>query len=546
MTTAVTSGVWSGINASPPGLAGLNTQHVRWGVPAGGAGQSGYVFTGRTVEVPLDGTTFVLGTFTHQNFPIYGYQPGQFDVSLRVHVTFSGGVLARDFSFTFHHNETPNVGPAPEDLVDLPTLRSPETVEIDGEEYALVIEGFLQGGQLVTRFISRENGSNSADIVAKLVQIVKPVQIYMFKVLNPDGSVFGSGCFTYKGEEYPVDIAHVIGGLGRGSKLTEFWYHDPLVGSLGLNQLLSMSFQRGADGEPSRFAINGFNIPGGASGITAGTATREKPGPVTTHRSEDKEHGGEGRTLTFPGICRPGAPQEQKEPEVPLVDLVIVIDSSTSMKPDATSLSNSVSAAIEAAKSKCPSDLKVTYLGIEGKFSDSLFRTTIREHLTKLGVAESAMRGRKRGTVTSGGAQEDGGRAIEDVVTHNDWRPNAKRAILFLGDEGMEGGDTVDADDTAAANKAIGVAKGGDVRVHTYLAKSGADEKTRQANQAEFARVAAETGGKAFTADDTIQDGFQSLLEEVICASKQPTTPVEDCKCCKECMERRVANAAKP
>jgi len=546
MTTAVTSGIWSGINASPPGLAGLNSQHVRWGVPAGGAGQSGYVFTGRTVEVPLDGTTFVLGTFTHQNFPIYGYQPRQFDVSLKVHVTFSGGVLAKDFSFTFHHNETPNVGPAPQDLVDLPTLRSPETVEINGEEYALVIEGFMQGGKLVTRFVSAENGSNSADIIAKLVQIVKPVQTYMFKVLNPDGSVYGSGCFTYKGEEYPVDIAHVIGGLGRGTKLTEFWYHDPMVGSLGLNELLSMNFQRGADGEPSRFAINAFTIPGGASGITAGNASMTTPGPVTTHRSEDKEHGNEGRTLVFPGICRPGQVQQQPEPAVPLVDLVIVIDSSTSMKPDATSLSNSVSAAIEAAKSKCPSDLKVTYLGIEGKFSDSLFRTTIREHLTKLGVAESAIRGRKRGTVTSGGAQEDGGRAIEDVVTHNDWRPNAKRAILFLGDEGMEGGDNVDAEDIAAANKAIEVAKAGSTRVHTYLAKSGADDKTRKANQAEFARVAAETGGKAFTHEDTLQ-GFQELLEEVICASKQPAQPVvEDCKCCKDCMERKVAAAAKP
>lgn len=546
MTTAITSGIWTGINASPPGLSGVSSQHIRWGVPAGGAGQSGYIFTGRSVEVPLDGTTFVLGTFTHQNFPIYGYQPGQFDVSLRVHVTFGGGVLARDFSFTFHHNETPNVGPAPEDLVDLPTLQSPETVEIDGEEYALVIQGFLQAGALVTRFVSRENGSNSADIVARLVQIVKPIQCYMFQVHNPDGSVFGSGCFTYKGNEYPVDIAHVIGGLGRGSKLTEFWYHDPLVGSLGLSELLTLNFQRGAAGEPSRFAINGFTIPGGASGITAGMSTLEKPGPVTTHRSGDKEHGNAGRTLTFPVLCRPGEVEETPEPEVPAVDLVIVIDTSTSMKPDATSLSSSVSAAIEAAKTKCPSDLKVTYLGIEGKFSDSLFRTTIREHLTKLGIPESAMRGRKRGTVASGGAQEDGGRAIEDVVTHNDWRANAKRAILFLGDEGMEGGDAVDADDAAAANKAIEVAKAGNVRVHTYLAKSGADDKTRKANQAEFARVAAETSGKAFTSDDTIKDGFQSLLEEVICASKQPVKVVHDCKCCKESMERRVAAAAKP
>jgi hypothetical protein len=68
--------------------------------------------------VPLDGTTFVLGTFTHKNFPVYAINPNQFDVSLKVHVTFQGGVLSRDFSFKFHHFETPNVGPAPEDLVD--------------------------------------------------------------------------------------------------------------------------------------------------------------------------------------------------------------------------------------------------------------------------------------------------------------------------------------------------------------------------------------------------------------------------------------------
>ena len=104
MTTAITSGLWTGINASPPGLTGVSSQHVRWGVPAGGAGQSGYVFTGRSVEVPLDGTTFVLGTFTHQNYPIYGYLPREFDVSLKDHVNIYGVVLERELSFTIHHN----------------------------------------------------------------------------------------------------------------------------------------------------------------------------------------------------------------------------------------------------------------------------------------------------------------------------------------------------------------------------------------------------------------------------------------------------------
>jgi hypothetical protein len=541
MATAVTSGVWPSISASLPGLNGLGTSNVKWGVPAGG-GQSGYRFAGRTTEVLTDGTEFVLGTFTHDNFPVYGFQPNQFDVDLRVNVVFNDGALIRDFSFRFHHNETPNVWPAPQDLVDLPTLQSPETVEIDGEEYALMIAGFVQGGQIVTRFVSEENGANSADIVAKLQLIVKPLQTYLFHTYNEDGSVFGTGCFTYKGNERPVDIAHLIGGLGHGPKLIDFFYHDPLIGTIGLAQLLGMNFQRGAgDEERSRFAINAYTLPGQETGITAGVATIQKPGPVSTHRTNDEEHD-EGRTLHFPEICVPGVPKEPAEEPVPLVDLVIVMDSSTSMKPDATSLSNSITAAIEAAKTKCPSDLKVTYLGIEGKFSDSLFRTTVREHLKKLGVAEGDMRGRKRGTVASGGAQEDVARAIEDVVNHNDWRAGTKRAIFALGDEAMDGGDPFDQADIDAANTAIAVANAADTRVHTYLAKG--DVKYEPQNKSEFARVATETGGQSYTYQDTLDSGFQAMLESVICASKAPVEPVEDCGCCAECVEHRLAAMA--
>ena len=154
------------------------------------------------------------------------------------------------------------------------------------------------------------------------------------------------------------------------------------------------------------------------------------------------------------------------------------------------------------------------------------------------------MRGRKRGTVASGGAQEDVGRAIEDVANHHDWRAGTKKAVFVLGDEGIEGGDAVDQADIDAANTAIAVANAADARVHTYLAKG--DPKMQAANQAEFARVAAETGGQAYTHEDTLESGFQAMLESVICASKAPAEPVEDCACCKECMEKRVPAQVSP
>jgi hypothetical protein len=154
------------------------------------------------------------------------------------------------------------------------------------------------------------------------------------------------------------------------------------------------------------------------------------------------------------------------------------------------------------------------------------------------------MRGRKRGTVTSGGAQEDVGRAIEDIVNRNDWRAGTKKAVFILGDEAFEGGDPFDQADVDEANTAIAAANAADARVHTYFAKG--DPKFQASNKAEFARVAAETGGQSYTHEDTLDGGFQAMLESVICASKAPQEPVEDCACCKECMERKVTASAKP
>ncbi|MFI1249790.1 lamin tail domain-containing protein [Streptomyces anulatus] len=173
MSTVTTSGIWTAVSPAPPNLSGLSTDHVQWGVPVGG-GKSGYVFAGGTIEVKADGSEFTLGTFTHQNFPIQGGANNQFDVDLAVRVRFEEDDTDRDFSFRFHHFETPNDGPTPDDEVDLPTRVSPESVTIDGEEYAVVITGFKQNGQIVNKFISPENGANSAHIVAALSRVGAP------------------------------------------------------------------------------------------------------------------------------------------------------------------------------------------------------------------------------------------------------------------------------------------------------------------------------------------------------------------------------------
>ncbi len=221
---------------------------------------------------------------------------------------------------------------------------------------------------------------------------------------------------------------------------------------------------------------------------------------------------------------------------IPAVDLVVVIDTSASMRRQAVALSEAVSAAIAAAKDHCPSDLRVEYLGVEGTFGSTKFTTTVRKYLTgKAKADESTLKGRLKGSVAEGGAQEDGALAIEDVTNHFDWRSGAKKAILYLSDEALFGGGLVDQEDIDAATNAIKVAKAGDVRVHTYLGPSPAKTKAadRKKLESEFARVASETGGQAFTDKDAL-GGFKEMLEKVICGSRTTPGSEEDAPC-KDC-----------
>ncbi|MDY7015898.1 MAG: hypothetical protein SVX43_20350 [Cyanobacteriota bacterium] len=209
---------------------------------------------------------------------------------------------------------------------------------------------------------------------------------------------------------------------------------------------------------------------------------------------------------------------------IPSVDLVIVIDTSGSMGDEARSLSAAAEAAINAARSSCPSDLRVAWFGIEGTWSGTSFNRTLRDYLTQdLNVAESSLRQRKRGEVAAAGAQEDGARAIEDVSAHFDWREGAARAIFYLGDEALEGGGVkTQQDDIDAANLAIEGANTAGVTVHTYFGTSSS--RYREGIASEFARLATETGGQAFSDQDAIA-GFSAVLEKVICGSRVPKKP---------------------
>ena len=202
----------------------------------------------------------------------------------------------------------------------------------------------------------------------------------------------------------------------------------------------------------------------------------------------------------------------------PLVDLVIAIDTSPSMKNEAQALNQIAQTAIRNAKIRCPCNLRITWLGIEGIWKGTKFDRQVRAYLIReCGVSETALRSRKRGTLKSAGAQEDGARAIADIIEYFNWREKAAKAVFYLGDEALDGGgNKTERADFDAANIVIQKAQTAGVAIHTYFGTS--KSKHRQGIASEYARLATDTGGQSFT-DRDITKGFTGVLTQVICSS---------------------------
>ncbi|MEZ4450445.1 MAG: hypothetical protein R3B09_13280 [Nannocystaceae bacterium] len=210
----------------------------------------------------------------------------------------------------------------------------------------------------------------------------------------------------------------------------------------------------------------------------------------------------------FTSVSAAGCPTQGPSGAVPKVDLVILIDTSESMGDEAKELSDAAKAAIRGAATKCPADLRVEWLGIEGTWPDTKFVRTLRHYLESLGVADLM--------ASAAGDREDGGPAISDLCALFDWRPGAARAIFYLGDEGLRAGTPQNSGDLLAADRAIADATENEVTVHMYAGTS-----TPPPTASEFLRVASGTGGRFVSATEGGAAGLGAALEEVICASRR-------------------------
>jgi len=177
LTLDAASAEWTGAIAPDP-INGLNTNEVRWGVPAD-TQQAGLRFdvvsTPRTISTD---TAFSLGLLTHFNFPTSGGPATLASLALDLTVTNSS-TFNEVFNFDFAIEETPNVpGDCPpwqvsgtpcDDRITFPSAQSSETFTIDDVDYTLFLLGFgPTAGSLQAAFITEEGLANRATLWAEL------------------------------------------------------------------------------------------------------------------------------------------------------------------------------------------------------------------------------------------------------------------------------------------------------------------------------------------------------------------------------------------
>ncbi|MCK9932393.1 choice-of-anchor K domain-containing protein [Frankia sp. Mgl5] len=129
----MTNGTWTRVSVDDlPGLTfsqeSDSKSEVRWGEPLDGGSKSGYDFEGYTTDALLDGTDFLLGRLTHHNQTIQLPTRWQFWVYLTVNVYFEDEEMEHDFTLRFRHEETPNQGAHPNDVVQLPKVHENDLV----------------------------------------------------------------------------------------------------------------------------------------------------------------------------------------------------------------------------------------------------------------------------------------------------------------------------------------------------------------------------------------------------------------------------------
>lgn len=183
LTINSVTGAWSdavptsGVTIDNTGGTGVAVT-ARWGTPATSGGQqSGYDFTGAAPPafVANEATDFNLGTFVHQNWPIFAPSLSSITLDVTINVQDYGDITSQ---FLFTHEETtntagtcayPSTTPCADKVTAVLNVGSSDSFNIAGVDYVFNISGFETGLGPLDYFITQEGGANQAYLVGSFV-----------------------------------------------------------------------------------------------------------------------------------------------------------------------------------------------------------------------------------------------------------------------------------------------------------------------------------------------------------------------------------------
>ena len=202
-------------------------------------------------------------------------------------------------------------------------------------------------------------------------------------------------------------------------------------------------------------------------------------------------------------------------PKGQMTDLIILIDTSGSMRISAKAVSDAVSSAVTQANKSCEPDLRLIFLGVDGTWTTTKFTESHRDYITRLrgtGVSLAADKNKV------GLKSEQGANAIEDLSKYADWRKGACRAIFYISDEELDSVSPRNdfANETAVTNAAIAEANSNNVTVfaHHLTYQNLAPQIIQN-----YKDLCQDTGGKVYFSNAPDKKEYTTLITEIICNS---------------------------
>lgn len=245
------------------------------------------------------------------------------------------------------------------------------------------------------------------------------------------------------------------------------------------------------------------------------------------HEEKDKKRNTLSHCDDEDGDCSCGRPSGAGAKK--LVDLVILIDSSGSMASAAKAVAAAAKDALEEADKECPSDLRVTWLAVDGSktganpagdlgditihLAGTSFTQTHQQYLNSIGSSGPFQQDAPQPAGDTYYPGEEGADAIADLANFYDWRPRACKSIFYISDTSLDALDHSAVDDAAATNAAT-VANAHGVILFAHKIDPGGP--SGPAVNASYTNMCAATGGSAYIGPvDT--EKYKFLIKEAIC-----------------------------